>query len=144
MQPFTMYVPILVIVGGNVLYHLAAKALPTDQNPFVPLVAAYALASVLSLVLFFITSPDKHLSTAVSQMDKLAVFLAVAMVAMEVGTVLMFRVGWDVSVGPLIAHVTLAVTLLAIGIFCYHEHPSLIQALGVACCLIGVLLINKK
>ena len=144
MRPVTMYFPILVIVGGNVLYHISAKAVPDHINPFVSLVVAYFLATLVSLALFFLTSPDKNLGTAVSQMDKTAVFLALAMVAMEVGTILLYRSGWDVSVGPLISNISIAVTLLFVGILFFHEHLSITQAVGVAFCLVGVLLINKK
>ncbi len=144
MRSFTLYIPIFIIVGGNVLYHISAKSVPDHLNPFVSLVAAYSLATLVSLVLFFLTSPDKHLGAAAAQIDKTAIFLSLAMVAMEVGTILLYRSGWDVSVGPLISNISVAVALLFVGILFFHEHLTLTQAAGVACCLIGVLLIHKK
>ena len=63
---------------------------------------------------------------------------------METGTILMFKVGWDMSIGPLISHILLCVTLVVIGVVAYHEHLSVQQVIGMILCLAGVILVNRK
>ena len=54
-----------------------------------------------------------------------------------------YRAGWKVSVGSLvIANITLACVLLAVGLLLYHETITLRQGLGVLVCLAGIYLVG--
>ena len=144
MKSAIMYAPILIIVGANVLYHITAKAMPSNVSTFASLTVTYFFSMLISIVLFFVTSPDKHLNVALSGFNWPSVLMSLALIGMETGTILMFKVGWDMSIGPLVAHILLCVTLIFIGVIAYHEHLSAIQVVGIVLCLVGVILANKK
>ena len=144
MKSVIMYTPILIIVGANILYHITAKAMPENVSTFASLTVTYFFSMLISIMLFFITSNEKNLSTALSGFNWPSVLMSLALIGMETGTILMFKVGWDMSIGPLVAHILLCVTLIFIGVLAYHEHLTMTQVVGIILCLIGVILANKK
>lgn len=143
MSQLTMYFPILLVIGANVLYHLTAKAVPEEMNSFAALIVVYFCAMVIAIVLFFATSPNKNLAENLSHLNLPTVLMSLALLGMELGTILMFKVGWDVSIGPLIAHIGLCVVLVIVGVLFFKEKLSMTQAVGIILCLIGMVLANK-
>ena len=144
MKTLILYAPLIIIVGANVLYHVTAKAMPPEASTFASLTVTYFFSMLMSIILFFVTSPEKNLAAAASGFNWPSVLMSLALIGMETGTILMFKVGWDMSIGPLVAHIALCVTLIFVGVFAYHEHLSVIQTVGIVLCLVGVILANKK
>jgi hypothetical protein len=56
----------------------------------------------------------------------------------------MYRVGWNISKGSLIANVSLAILLIIIGVLLYKEHIGLYQIIGIVCCMVGLIFVNLK
>ena len=135
--------PLLVVVGANTVYNISAKSTPTDVNSFASLAVSYAIGMVLSLVMFFITSENKNLIAELSKTNWTAVALGVAIVALEFGYVCLYRAGWNISVGTLVANISLACVLLVIGILLYKETVSIKQIIGMVISAIGLFLIVK-
>ena len=144
MSQLTMYAPILLVIGANVLYHLTAKAIPSEMNSFAALIVIYLCAMIAAIVLFYATSPNKSLTENLSHLNIPTVLMSVALIGMELGTILMFKVGWDVSIGPLVAHIGLCVVLVIIGVIFFKEKLNLTQVIGIILCLVGMVLANKK
>jgi len=135
--------PILVVVGANTLYNICAKFTPGDVNPFASLFITYSVSAITVLTLFFLTSPQKDLVLALSKANWTAVIFGLSLVGLEFGYIFIYRVGWDVSVGSLVANIGLACILLIIGIVFFKETLSFTKAIGMATCVIGLILINK-
>lgn len=62
--------------------------------------------------------------------------------ALEVSTILLFRVGWDLSVGMLAAYVLLAVVLVFVGRIVYKQTLTPKRLIGIALSLAGVVMIG--
>ena len=135
--------PLLVVVGANTIYNISAKSTPTDVNSFASLAISYAIGMVLSLVMFFITSENKNLIAELSKTNWTALALGVAIVALEFGYVCLYRAGWNISVGTLVANISLACVLLVIGMLLYKETVSIKQIIGMVISAIGLFLIVK-
>ncbi len=135
--------PLLVVVGANTIYNISAKSTPTDVNSFASLAVSYAIGMVLSLVMFFITSENKNLIAELSKTNWTTLALGVAIVALEFGYVCLYRAGWNISVGTLVANISLACVLLVIGILLYKETVSIKQIIGMVISAIGLFLIVK-
>ena len=135
--------PLLVVVGANTIYNISAKSTPTDVNSFASLAISYAIGMVLSLVMFFITSENKNLIAELSKTNWTALALGVAIVALEFGYVCLYRAGWNISVGTLVANISLACVLLVVGILLYKETVSIKQIIGMVISAIGLFLIVK-
>lgn len=145
------YFPILLIIASNVLYHICAKSVPLQMNPMVSLMITYLVAGSLTLFMFFLMpqlfTMDKKLDISLMGQLKQAnwapYILGFVIVGLELGNILMYRVGWDISLGSLVSNISLAVLLLAIGFFFYKEAISTSQAFGIGLCIVGLIFINK-
>ena len=139
---WNMLWPLLLIVGSNCFYPICAKSLPADVNPFASLTRTYLVGAALSALLFLFSAGFSRLGTELAKTNWTALVLGVAIVGLEAGFVFLYRAGWKVSSGALVANICLAVALLFIGWLLYKESISPRQLLGVALCCAGLLLVN--
>ena len=140
---WNMIWPLLVVVGANTVYNISAKSTPADVNSFASLAVSYTIDMVLSVVMFFITSDSKSLIAELTKTNWTALALGVAIVALEFGYVCLYRSGWKISVGTLVANISLACVLLVVGILLYKESVSPRQIIGILFSGVRLILIAK-
>ncbi|AET66561.1 EamA-like transporter family [Desulfosporosinus orientis DSM 765] len=139
----TYFLPIVLVVTSNIVYHVCQKSTPQTANPFSALLITYLTAALLTLVAFPFYKTDKGFFQSFSELNWTSFALGVAIVGLEMGNLLAYRVGWNISVGSLVSNIILAVMLIPVGILFYKEGFALNQIFGVVFCLIGLILINK-
>ncbi|MEA4972433.1 MAG: EamA family transporter [Candidatus Metalachnospira sp.] len=138
-----MYWPILVVVAANTVYNICAKSTPEAVQPFASLTVTYLVAAILSAIMFFITSKNKNLVAEFSSLNWTSFVFGCAIVALEFGYIYIYRVGWKMGIGSLVANVALACVLLIVGMLLYKQHISIKQIAGFMLCLGGIVLISK-
>ena len=139
-----MYVfSIVLIVASNILYNISQKSTPEKANPFSALLVTYVLAGLISVAAFYLSKPEKTLLQSFRELNWTSMALAVAIVGLELGYIMAYRAGWNISVGSLVANIILAIALIPVGIIFYHEGFGLEKILGVILCIAGLILINK-
>lgn len=136
--------PALLIVGANVCYHLLAKITPAGVNPFVTLTVTYLTAAAVCFALSLAAVGAGGFAAAARQVNWTGWLLGAVIVALEVGSISLYRAGWDISVGSLVTNIALAVCLLAVGLLFFRETMSLKHLLGAALCVGGLVLLNLK
>lgn len=139
-----IYLPILVIVLSNTFYNICAKSTPENVNTFASLIVTYFVGILGSLLMFFATSKGESLVKEFHNLNWTSFVLGLAVVGLEAGFVLLYRAGWNISTGQVITSVLLAVVLIFIGKLFYHEPFTMRKFLGIALCMVGLYLINKK
>lgn len=132
-----------MIVGSNIFYHLCAKSMPEAVNPLASLAITYIVSAISTVILYFLTSPVKNLATEYGSLNWTSFILGLAIVGLEFGYISMYKVGWNISTGPLVANITLAVILIIVGIVIFKETITIEKVIGMALCLGGLILINK-
>jgi len=137
------YWPIVLIVGANTIYHVASKGTSEHVNAFLSLTVTYLIAALTCLVIYFITNPAKNIFSEIAEMNWATIVLGIAIVGLEIGSISMYRAGWNISIGSLVANIALAVVLITIGLLFYKDHISTQQIIGVILCIGGLILINK-
>lgn len=135
--------PILIVVGANTFYNICTKSTPSGINSFASLFITYLIAAVLSLLLFWLTSDQKNLGAELAKANWASCLLAFSIVALEFGYICIYRAGWKVSVGSLVANISLACVLVVVGMLLYKEAVSARQLLGMAVCAAGLVLLNS-
>lgn len=135
--------PILMVVGANALYHVCAKSTPASVEPLASLSVTYLTAAACSLILFFLVGGNKNLLQEVHKVNWTSFTLGFSIVILELGYLFVYRAGWKVGMGSLVANVGLACILLVIGIAFYKESFSARQLLGMGICVLGIFLITK-
>ena len=134
--------PLLVALGGLVLYHLSQKSVPSEASTFVVIGMAYAvgLAVCVAVVVSSGEAPGETLRTA----WRSAAGVGLGVLAIEVGFLLAYRAGWPLSSASLVVNVTAALVLLGVGLVFLHETLSARQWVGVASCVLGLALITSR
>ncbi len=135
--------PVLLIVAANSFYNICAKSTPRGVDPFASLFVMYAVAGALSLILFFATGREKNFIQELSKTNWTSWAFGVAIMALEFAYINLYRAGWKVSIGSLVANISLACVLLFVGMLIYKETISLRQVAGIGVCALGLFLISK-
>jgi len=134
--------PLLVALGGVVVYHLSQKAVPGDTAPFVVVGLAYAVGLATCLAVVFASGTP--LGETVRSAWRPAVGIGLGALTIEVGFLLAYRAGWPLSSAGLLVNVAAALVLLVVGLAFFHEALTVRQWIGVAACVIGLALITLK
>ncbi|MBR3139289.1 MAG: EamA family transporter [Methanobrevibacter sp.] len=134
--------PILIVILANTFYNVCMKSMPSDVNPFGALMVTYFAAAVITAVILAYAVGPSNMGVEMSKINWTSIVLALAVVALEVGYVFVYRAGWQVSNASVVANIGLACVLLIVGYFLYRENVSIRQILGIFVCMIGLILIN--
>ncbi len=140
---FIYFLPIALVVASNVVYNIAQKSTPQNANPFAALLVTYLTAIIITLMAFMFNRSDKGIIQSFGDLNWTSIVLGVAIVGLELGFLLAYRAGWNISVGSLVANILLAVVLIPVGVLIYHEGFNYYKIIGVSFCLAGLVLINK-
>jgi len=138
------FLPIAMIIFGGALYHVAQKSVPRAVNPFAAIIIAYAIGISLGVVGLAFERGGGSLLDSVKDSNWAVVAIGASALIIEVGFLLAYRAGWNLSTASVITTVSVAVILIPVGMFVFKEHLSLRSAAGIACCLLGLYLITKK
>ena len=134
--------PLVIALGGVVLYHLAQKSVPGDAATFVVIGLAYAvgLATCVAVVLASGTPVGETVRAA----WRPAVGVGLGALTIEAGFLLAYRAGWPLSSAGLIVNVAAAVVLLAVGLVVLRETLTAQQWVGVGACVVGLALLAAR
>ncbi|MFZ5966688.1 MAG: EamA family transporter [Bacillota bacterium] len=138
------YLPIMLVVLSSSCYHIFQKSTPVTLNPIAALIVTYVCASVVSIVSFFIFVPKTNLIESLRATNWASLLLGFAVVGLELGFLLSYRVGWNISVAGLLSNTLVALLLIPVGLLLYQESISFTAISGVLLCITGLILITKR
>lgn len=139
----TMFWPILLVVGADIVYQICTKSTPAAIDPLASLSVTYAVGAVASILFYFLLNRGGNLLREYSHINWSTIALGVAIVGLEVGSIYMYKVGWTVSTGPLVKNICVMVAMVLLGALAYREVITPTKLVGIIVCLIGVVIINK-
>lgn len=135
--------PLAIIVISNIVYQICAKGIPVQMNTYASMTITYAVATLFSLAAFFVTTRGGNIIKEFSHTNWATVVLGIVITGLEVGFIFAYKAGWKVSTLATVSNAFLAVALIFVGLFVYHEPINWSKILGVVICLIGLWFINK-
>lgn len=138
------YLSILLIVLSNTFYHLSQKSTPASLSPMVGLIVTYASALIISIVIFFFSTPKVNFLENFKAVNWTSFALGFAVVGLETGFLLAYRSGWNISIVGLLANTIVALVLIPIGLIFYKDTLSFTNIFGVLLCITGLILISKR
>jgi multidrug transporter EmrE-like cation transporter len=140
------YLSILIAITGLITYQLAMKTAPRDVNLWWLLTMAYTMAAVLCLVVGFgwrhWLAPAELTPSAAHLLPALAI--GVTVILIEVGYLLVYRSGWNLSVAPAVAQAVTLSVFLFLGLLLFGEKITAMKAVGLVLCLFGIFLLTRK
>jgi drug/metabolite transporter (DMT)-like permease len=141
MSKFSLFGPLLLVVGGSLVYHVAAKSVPKALEPFGALTGVYATALIASFVAYAVARGGTM--PAVSGLwHPTVAAVGIGALMIELGFLLTYRAAWPVGIASVLTNGLVAVLLLPIGALVFGEPITAIRVAGVILCMLGVFLMQ--
>ena len=138
------YLSAVIAIIGVVGYQYFVKRVPATINPIVSIVGMYVAVLTIGMFLLALFPPEGGLRVHIRQLNWLQVALAVSIIMVETGYLLMYRYGWSLGTGNLVTGALINLVLVGLGVTLLGEKISLLNAIGIASCILGVSLISYR
>lgn len=131
-------------IAATVAYHLVLKLTPGTANPFLSLMVTYGAVTLLFAAVLAFGPATFEWRQEWRLLNWTALALAVAIIGLDLGFILLYRSGYEVSLGALVTQSAAAMLLLVVGVLVFREKLSLANGVGVVLCLVGLWLVNRR
>jgi len=122
----SFYLTPILIVAGLVIYQISQKSTDQDANPFVVVIMAYLIGIAACVAGYFlIPRQDADLMPMMRTVGWSALGIGLGAAAIEIGFMLAYRAGWNLSLLPVSVNVCGAVLLILIGLVAFRELLSM-------------------
>ena len=138
------YVPLLLTIIANVVYHIAQKNTSENINPMFSLMITYSVALVFSAIIFFLTKGNETVKMNFKELNWSSFVLGLSIIFLELGFLLAYRVGWNVGTASIISTILVTITLVPIGIIFFKEDINIKNMIGIGLSIVGSILMNTK
>jgi drug/metabolite transporter (DMT)-like permease len=125
-------------------YHLVIKLTPGTVNPLVTLAVTYATVTVLFAAAAVIVPDGTPLREAIRGVNWTALALAGAIIGLDLGFLLLYRSGFDLSLGQIVTQSAAALLLIGVGVAVFRERLTFANVAGIALCIAGLWLISRR
>ncbi len=136
------YLSATLAILGAVGYQYFVKRVPTTLNPIVSIIGIYVSVLLLSAILLPFFPPAGGLPGQFQRLGWVQLGIAGSVILVELGYLLMYRSGWNLSSGSLITGVVINMALLGLGLTLFGEKVSTVNLLGILLSILGVALIG--
>jgi drug/metabolite transporter (DMT)-like permease len=135
---------LLIAIVSTFGYHLVIKLTPGTVNPLVSLAVTYAAVTVLFSVAAILVPDGAPLRESLRQVNWTALALAGAIIGLDLGFLLLYRSGFDVSLGQIVTQSAAALLLIGVGVAVFRERLTVTNVAGIALCIAGLWLISRR
>jgi multidrug transporter EmrE-like cation transporter len=133
-----------IAIASTVGYHLVLKVTPTAVNPFLSLAVTYAFVTTAFVGIYAVLPGSASLRESVQLLNWSALALGFVIVFLDLGFLMLYRSGFNVSLGQLVTQSAAALLLLLLGVAFFREKLSLINVSGILLCVVGLWLIHRR
>ena len=132
-----------VAIAGTVGYHVILKLVPAGANPYLSLSISFAIGALVFATAYAV-APGAPLRESLTQLNWTAVALGLVVTCLDFGFMMLYRTGFEVSLGQIITQSAGALLLVLLGVAFFAEKLTLPNVGGIALCVVGLWLINQK
>src|SRR5688500_7716921 len=101
----TNHLPIIIVIVGAILYQIAQKSIPKTINPFSVLIIAYSFGVAICFLLSKVVSFNQPLLSSLKEFNWAVIGVGVGAVLIEIGYLLAYRAGGNISFTSLITSI---------------------------------------
>jgi drug/metabolite transporter (DMT)-like permease len=139
-----LLIAFLIAIAGQVLYHVTQKSISAGAHPVISLLTFYLVATVLTLPLLLFFPVSGSLGEEIQKLNWAVYGVAASIVMIEIGFLLAYRAGAELSSAAVLTASVVAVSTLVIGALFFRESLSVVKVAGIALCLAGIGLMTWK
>jgi uncharacterized membrane protein len=138
------YGALALTILSNVLYHLMQKVISPNVNPLLSLAVTYLIAAICTFLLLPLFPLQSNFMLELRKITWPSIALGAVIVGLELGFLLAYRAGWNLSLASLIANTAVALALIPFGLLLFKEQLSTLNIIGMVLALAGLILVNWK
>lgn len=139
------YMSMLIVILSNILYHISQKSISKTLNPMISMIVTYSTALIITSMLLLILPVEKSsIATEIKSINWASVLLGLAAVGLEIGFLLVYRSGWNISFVAIFSNVVVMLLLIPVGMYFFKDKITPTNTLGIILSIVGILLIYKK
>ncbi len=131
-------------IVATVAYHLIMKLTPEGVNPMLGLAVTYAVCTVVFVAGLLLVPNGPPIREGLQALNWTTFALTLAIVGLDIGYLMLYRSGFDVSLGQIVTQSAATLILLVAGIAFFREKLTAANFAGVALCVVGLWLITRK
>jgi multidrug transporter EmrE-like cation transporter len=125
-------------------YHVVLKVTPAGVSPLLSLAITYAGVTAIFTLTYLLMPATEPLHTALPRVNWTALALAVTIAGLDVGFLMLYRSGFDVSLGQIVTQSAAALALLLVGVALFSERISLVNVGGILLCVVGLWMTFRR
>jgi drug/metabolite transporter (DMT)-like permease len=129
-----------IVIVSSIAYHLAQKT-SGGLNPWPLLAIAYSVAVTLSIALALVTPGAARWPLRGEWTGGL--ILGLAVFGIEAGFFFLYKSGWPLAIASMVASLSVAAILAAIGVLAFGEQLTVVRATGLAFAATGAILLTR-
>lgn len=134
----------MLVIGSSLAYHVCQKMIPPDANPMVSVIVTLLTAAAAAGMLLPMFMGERTVFQELGKLNWASVALGFIIVGIDVGYLLLYRSGWNLSLGSVFCNAFVAVSLIPVGVFLYRERLLASNYLGIVMALVGIYLVTRK
>jgi len=133
-----------MLIGANVAYHVCQKTIPGVANPMVSVSVTFLVATLASVALLPVFIGDSGVLVELRRLNWSSVLLGITIIGIEVGFLLLYRSGWNISLASIVVNALVALSLVPVGILLFKEKLLGTDVAGILLLLAGIYLIAQR
>ena len=133
-----------VAIVGAAAYHIVLKLTPAGVNPYLSLAVTYAVVTVAFAAAFLVLPGNVTTRVAFGQLNWTAWVLGLVIVFLDLAFLMVYRGGFEVSLGQIVTQSGTALVLLLAGVAFFSERLRLVNIGGILLCIAGLWMISRK
>jgi drug/metabolite transporter (DMT)-like permease len=138
------YVSAGVAILGTVGYQFFIKRVPETINPIVSVMGMYVSVLALGVIMLLFYPGEGGFRSHLRQLSWIQIALAGTVMMIELGFLMMYRYGWNLSTGNLVTGVFVNIILVVLGVTLLAEKMNVVNAVGIGLSILGVALISYR
>ncbi len=133
-----------MLIGANVAYHVCQKTIPGVANPMVSVTVTFLVATLASVALLPVFVGDSGVLVELRRLNWSSVLLGLTIIGIEVGFLLLYRSGWNISLASIVVNALVALSLIPVGILLFKEKLLGTDVAGILLLSAGIYLIAQR
>ncbi len=133
-----------VAIIGAAAYHIVLKLTPVGVNPYLSLAVTYAVVTLAFAAAYLVLPGNVATRVAFGQLNWTAWVLGLVIVFLDLAFLMVYRGGFQVSLGQIVTQAGTALVLLLVGVAFFSERLRLVNVAGILLCIAGLWMINLK
>jgi uncharacterized membrane protein len=146
LQQTTLWLGLAIV--ATVAYHVVFKLTPATVNPFLSLFVTYSLVALVFLGVLLATGGAQGAAFSwrgeFALLNWTAIALALAIVGLDIGFLMLYRGGFEVSLGAIVTQTAAGALLVVVGLAFFREALSLVNVVGIGLCVLGLWLVHQR